>query len=277
VKIATLKEIIVRMLNGDQFPKVLMGVIKYCTRSENHTIKKLVLVFFEIVERKSADGKLLAEMILICDAMKANLNHANEFIRGNTLRFLTKVRDRQIIESLVADVITNLSHRHSYVRKYAALAVHAVYEACPDLIPDAPELVEAFLFAEYNPAAKRNALLFLLHCDPARALGYLNSILPTVHLLGESTLLVVLELVRKVVASTPAVKGQYLRAVHNMLSQSTSTPVVFEAANTLVALSAAPTAVRAAVGAYCQVMTSSSDNNVKYVLWLNYSLLFHLK
>jgi coatomer subunit beta len=40
----------------------------------------------------------------------------------------------------------------------------------------------------------------------------------------------------------------------------------FESANTLLALSAAPTAVRAAIEAYCQLLSRESDNNVKLVI-----------
>lgn len=33
------------------------------------------------------DGKLLDEMILVCDAYRKDLQHPNEFIRGSTLRY----------------------------------------------------------------------------------------------------------------------------------------------------------------------------------------------
>ncbi len=35
----------------------------------------------------TSDGRLLHEMILVCDAYRKDLQHPNEFIRGSTLRF----------------------------------------------------------------------------------------------------------------------------------------------------------------------------------------------
>jgi vesicle coat complex subunit len=48
--------------------------------------------------------------------------------------------------------------------------------------------------------------------------------------------------------------------------QSSSTAVVYECAVTLVSLSSAPTAVRAAANCYCQLLVSQSDNNVKLIV-----------
>jgi coatomer subunit beta len=42
--------------------------------------------------------------------------------------------------------------------------------------------------------------------------------------------------------------------------------VVYECAVTLVSLSSAPTAVRAAANCYCQLLVSQSDNNVKLIV-----------
>ena len=39
-----------------------------------------------------------------------------------------------------------------------------------------------------------------------------------------------------------------------------------ECANTLVALSSAPTAIKAAANCYCQLIVSQSDNNVKLIV-----------
>ncbi len=265
VKASALQQIIARMINGETFPKAVMQVIKFALHSDDHTVKKLVLIFWELVERTKADGKLHPEMILVCQAMKNNLTHPNEYIRGSTLRLLTKMKEPEIVGSLVHSITPNLTHRHAYVRKNAILAVFSIYESHPELIPDAPELVESVLHNEYNVVAKRNALAFLLHCDPPRAIKYLNVILPTVSTLGESIILVVLDVIRKATRQNPSHKTHYVRAVHDMLSGCSDT-VTFEAASTLVALSSAPTAVRAAVEAYCRLLQSESDNNIRLII-----------
>jgi len=86
-KTAALKKLIYMILNGDKFPPpMLMLVIRYLLPSTDHQIKKLLLIFWEIVPKRGADGKLLHEMILVCDAYRKDLQHPNEYIRGSTLR-----------------------------------------------------------------------------------------------------------------------------------------------------------------------------------------------
>ena len=59
---------------------------------QDHMIKKLLLIFWEIVPKTEPDGRLKHEMILVCDAYRKDLQHPNEFIRGATLRFLCKLK-----------------------------------------------------------------------------------------------------------------------------------------------------------------------------------------
>lgn len=63
----------------------------------------------------------------------------------------------------------------------------------------------------------------------------------------------------------PGEKGKYIKIILALL-QSTSTAVVYECAVTLVGLSQAPTAIRAAANCYCQLLVSQSDNNVKLIV-----------
>ena len=63
----------------------------------------------------------------------------------------------------------------------------------------------------------------------------------------------------------PGEKGKYIKIILSLL-QSTSTAVVYECAVTLVGLSQAPTAIRAAANCYCQLLVSQSDNNVKLIV-----------
>ncbi len=65
--------------------------------------------------------------ILICQNLRNNLQHPNEYIRGVTLRFLTRIHEEEILEPLVPSILANLDHRHSYVRRSAVLAISAVY------------------------------------------------------------------------------------------------------------------------------------------------------
>ena len=69
----------------------------------------------------------------------------------------------------------------------------------------------------------------------------------------------------QVCRSSPAEKGRYIKIILALL-QSNSTAVVYECAVTLVSLSQAPSAIRAAANCYCQLLASQSDNNVKLIV-----------
>lgn len=75
--------------------------------------------------------------ILICQNLRNNLQHPNEYIRGVTLRFLCRIKEEEILEPLIPSVLANLEHRHSYVRRTAVLAVNAIYKL-PKGIPYNP-------------------------------------------------------------------------------------------------------------------------------------------
>ena len=64
-------------------------------------IKKLLLIFWEIVPKTEPDGRLKHEMILVCDAYRKDIQHPNEFIRGATLRFLCKLKGQLFSERSV--------------------------------------------------------------------------------------------------------------------------------------------------------------------------------
>lgn len=82
--------------------------------------------------------------ILICQNLRNNLQHPNEYIRGVTLRFLCRIREEEILEPLIPSILACLEHRHSYVRRNAVLAINALYKLPKGelLLVDAPELIE---------------------------------------------------------------------------------------------------------------------------------------
>ena len=70
VKISTLKKVIHLILQGEKYPGLLMTIIRFLLPTNDHTLKKLLLIFWEIVPKTTGDGKLLQEMILVCDAYR---------------------------------------------------------------------------------------------------------------------------------------------------------------------------------------------------------------
>mmetsp|Transcript_13203 Transcript_13203/g.19699 ORF Transcript_13203/g.19699 Transcript_13203/m.19699 type:complete len:975 (-) Transcript_13203:412-3336(-) len=282
VKRHALKAAIMAMLGGEAMPKILMQVIRFCINSNDKPLKKMCMLYWEVVPKyqeptsdevlRAASGgpplqrKLLPEMILVCNALMNDLNHPNEFVRGSMLRFLCKVKDEEILGPLVPSIKACLEHRHQYVRKNAALAVfHAHHLHGETLIPDAPELISAFILAETDVGARRNAFLMLFNESEDLAIQYLANNMDDVGKFGDGFALLVLELTRKVCRRDPQQKSRFVRVLFQMLS-SNSAAVSYEAAWTLVSLSSAPTAVRAAAVTYANLLNSQNDNNVKMIV-----------
>lgn len=277
LKIRAVKSAILALLQGEKLPKVLMHIIRFCSTQSDHTLKKLLMVYWEIAPKyeqqatgeagaPKAPPKLLPEMILVCNALLNDLNHPNEYIRGCMLRFLCKIKEKDILEPLKDAVKSNLEHRHSYVRKNAVMTVYTMYKTFGDvLIPDAPELIERFILNESDAGGRRNAFLMLNDCAQERAVTFLMNAMDQVPKFGDGFSLVILEMTRKVCRQDPAQKARFVRCVFQLLNSS-SPAVSYEAAWTLVTLSAAPTAVRAAAKTYCGLLNSQSDNNVKLIV-----------
>ncbi|KAL9442786.1 hypothetical protein AB3S75_016201 [Citrus x aurantiifolia] len=266
-KVDAMKKAIMLLLNGETLPQLFITIVRYVLPSEDHTIQKLLLLYLEIIDKTDAKGRVLPEMILICQNLRNNLQHPNEYIRGVTLRFLCRLNETEIIEPLIPSVLQNLQHRHPYIRRNAILAIMAIYKLPQgeQLLVDAPEMIEKVLSTEQDPSAKRNAFLMLFTCDQDRAINYLLTHVDRVSEWGELLQMVVLELIRKVCRTNKGEKGKYIKIIISLLN-APSTAVIYECAGTLVSLSSAPTAIRAAANTYCQLLLSQSDNNVKLIV-----------
>ncbi|XP_020877509.1 LOW QUALITY PROTEIN: coatomer subunit beta-1 [Arabidopsis lyrata subsp. lyrata] len=266
-KIDALKNAIMLLLNGETLPQLFITIIRYVLTSEDHTVQKLLLLFLETIEKTDSKGKVLPEMILICQNLRNNLQHPNEYIRGVTLRFLSRLRETEVMEPLIPSVLQNLEHRHPFVRRNAILAIMSIYKLPQgdQLLIDAPETIEKVLATEQDPSAKRNAFLMLFNCDQDRAVNYLLTNVDRVSEWNELLQMVVLELIKKVCRTKPSEKGKYIKIIIALLS-APSSAVTYECAGTLVSLSSAPTAIRAAANTYCQLLLSQSDNNVKLIV-----------
>ena len=123
--------------------------------------------------------------------------HPNEYIRGASLRFLQKIaKDSELLEPLIPTCRACLEHRHSYVRKNAIFALYSIYREFEHLIPDAAELMFAFLAAEADSSCKRNAFVFLAHCSMPKAVEYIMNIYDTIGSLDEALQMSLIEVIR---------------------------------------------------------------------------------
>ncbi|KAJ2998407.1 hypothetical protein NUW58_g335 [Xylaria curta] len=264
-KVDTMKRILTIMLNGDPMPQLLMHIIRFVMPSKSKHLKKLLYFYYEICPKLDASGKLKQEMILVCNGIRNDLQHPNEYIRGNTLRFLCKLREPELIEPLLSSARSCLEHRHAYVRKNAVFAVASIHQHSPSLIPDASDLIATFLDGESDATCKRNAFAALSSIDHDKALTYLSGVFEGIPNAEELLQLVELEFIRKDAIQNQQNKARYLRLIFDLLEANTST-VVYEAASSLTTLTSNPVAVKAAAAKFIELSIKEADNNVKLIV-----------
>ena len=83
----------------------------------------------KIVEKTNVNGTIKDEMVLACNALRKDLLSPNEYVRGRTLRLVSKIPVRQVLETLLPSVTENLQHRHFYVRRNAIMCLYAIYKS----------------------------------------------------------------------------------------------------------------------------------------------------
>ncbi|KIY48173.1 coatomer protein [Fistulina hepatica ATCC 64428] len=266
VKIDTLRKIILSTINGNAQPTLMMSIIQYVLPSRNKQLKKLLHFYWEVCPKYDENGKLKQEMILVVNAIRNDLQHPNEYIRGATLRFLQKIsKDAELLEPLVPTCRSCLEHRHSYVRKNAVFAIYSIYREFEHLIPDAPELIHTFLVVETDSTCKRNAFVFLSHCAMPKAVEYILGIYDTIPTLDEALQMSIIEVIRLDCKTESAHRARYIRCIFELLNV-TSHAVKYEAATTLTALTQNSAAVKAAASCFVDLIIKESDNNVKLIV-----------
>lgn len=265
-KVTTMKQILVTMLEGNPLPELLMHIIRFVMPSKNKKLKKLLYFYWEIVPKLDNEGKLRHEMILVCNAIQHDLQHPNEYIRGNTLRFLTKLKEAELLEQMVPSVLACLEYRHAYVRKYAILAVFSIYKVSDHLLPDAKDVINTFLIAETDPICKRNAFVGLAELDRESALGYLEENITAIESLDPLLQAAFVQFIRRDATHTPSLKGQYVELLSDLLGSTTSSEVIFETALALTALSSTPSVLTNAASKLIDLAVKVFDNNVKLIV-----------
>lgn len=102
---------------------------------------QLLHFYWEVCPKHDESGKLKQEMILVCNAIRNDLQHPNEYIRGATLRFLQKISEPELLEPLVPTARACLvggqqSIQHSCNQALTPKPCH-IWHSCP---PGTPSL-----------------------------------------------------------------------------------------------------------------------------------------
>jgi coatomer subunit beta len=157
---------------------MLMPVLTNLQLLQDHEMKKLLFLYWEVVDKVNLDGSVKDEITLACNALRKDLLSPNEYIRGRTLRLVSKINIKSILENLVQAVIENLNHRHFYVRRNAIMCIYSIFQSTgTELIEDCIDQIESVLINETDLSTKRNAFFLLFHLSQEKALGYLKNLM----------------------------------------------------------------------------------------------------
>ena len=63
--VEALEELLLFMVNGNSYPKLLMTVIRFIITCGDHRVKKLCSLYWEICEKVKDNGELKEEMVLV--------------------------------------------------------------------------------------------------------------------------------------------------------------------------------------------------------------------
>lgn len=282
-QIDAMKTLILMILQDEHFPRMIMTVVQHAMRVDSREMKKLLMIYWESIEKTNPDGTIKDEMVMLCNALRNDLLSPNEFIRARTLRLVSKMKYREMMDTLLQPVLECLTHRHPYVRRNAVMCVYSIYSAFgEDTLPDAVERIDSLLSTETDLSTRRNSLLFLFEASPSTAMRYLNSVLLDEEDSNNSVYgtsidilqLVVLDELKRVCKANPLEKGKYMKSIFNLAVASKSHSVLFECANTIIQLTSMPNHVKLAVSTYLKLLNDpSSDNNMKLILVENLLIL----
>jgi len=73
---------------------------------DSHSLKKILLFYWEVIEKTHANGSLKEEMILVCNSLRKDLLHPNEYIRGRTLKLLSRIQLRVFCVYILGNIRT---------------------------------------------------------------------------------------------------------------------------------------------------------------------------
>ncbi|OAF71903.1 Beta-COP [Intoshia linei] len=263
-RIDALKTLIKVTLSGEKYPKLLMSIIQFVMPVQNHVIKKLLNIFWEVWPKYDADGKMIPEMILVCDAFRKDINHPNEFVCGHILRFLCKLNETELIEPLIPSVISCLQKPHPYARRNAVLAIYKIYSKFPYLMPEAPKTVFSFLKKENDNSCIIEAFMVLMKMDEKLTVEYLNLNSHRILKFDELLQLLIIEFIYKISLHNMTYRSKFIKYIYSLLNSRSST-VRYQSVVILSTMVNSRQVIKHILKTIIDLVVTSNDYNVKLI------------
>lgn len=149
--------------NGQNIDHLVLPVIKHASTSTDHRLKKLLHIFWPLVECYHG-GQLKSHIILMSNSILHDLNSPNEMILCSALRCILHLQVIEVISNLITGIPPLLSHPDCRVRCAAVSAIHSVRARYGDIISLGD--IYTRLTEEENVAVLRRLIFLLADLEP---------------------------------------------------------------------------------------------------------------
>lgn len=274
IKQSALTTCLYSMIADDSYPDNLMiQAIKYVNPCDDLEIKKLLLLFWEVIEKhnKQKPTELKSEFLLVCNSIRKDLTSPNEYIRGRILRLVSKLPYYDLFESVRSTIFDNLSHKHSYVRKNALSCIMSIIKNFgSDSLPnDINDKLKEIIDKDTDLCTKRNAYMVLAEVDPQESYEITKNIINTNEPseLGDLFIISIIKNLRKLAkeSETSSEKAKIIKLLLEINSHK-SHSVQLELANSLVNITSNQNIIRQAISIYSNLIVELNDNNLLQII-----------
>ena len=156
-----------------QLLSVISNVLPY--QGQSTSLKKSLLIYWEVVNKRKLEGGVLDEFLLVCNNLRNDLNHANEFVVGLALKLIGRIAVREILDALIEPIRAKLKHVEGFVKRNAVECLYEIYtKVGGDALPDVDQSLIELLSKETDQNVIRNSLLFLFKLSPESAIGWVS-------------------------------------------------------------------------------------------------------
>lgn len=266
-----LKYLIVNILNDPYYDQLIMSVLNFVLPYQGQSVdlKKLLLIYWEIVQKRKPNGTMLDEFMMVCNNLRNDLTHANEYVVGMSLKLIGRIAHKEILDSLVPPIMDKcLKHVESFVRRNAVECLFNLFTQFGDeLLPSLDEKMESVLKTETDSNTKRNALVLLFRVNSSKALNYLLEKLENDSLeeFNDINQLAIVKYLFWLCDENPINKSKYLKIIFEFLS-SNFNAVLFEISNSISDYTNNWNAISTSVSQLLKIMQETPDVNVKLII-----------
>ena len=170
-KVRAMEKILTLREGGYQIEIFLMPLIKHCLTDRNKAVKRMTFLCLEGIALLDQDNKALPESLLIVSSLRSDLQHANEFVRCMTLRFVSKIFVLDILDPLFGAVLDSCRDTEASVRYEAILALKKIGKQHSIYFTDVATFFTELL-PEYEDFHTKHVLLLALYeLTPSSAFG----------------------------------------------------------------------------------------------------------